>query len=370
MKKAELLIIFFLLVAYSFADELPNGNIDIDESIEINAINIYNGIGIYNRNIYITGTAEQEEHKTFFMSAFLEEAAVVGLDAVNYREEAGFILEFQVQGHTIEHEPHINYIILMSLVNNETGAEVLSFGWPFAGLEDMHEYTPFLFHMTTALIPQPPDDEIERVVYVLVHDTRWQNQRLYLRVSVDYPIIFYALQPTGLAGGQAAYVPGPPGAPPAHVQFLDHIIMPRPGLTVGVEWMFLNFMSIELNLHGNFGDPRTYRFFNIAAGTQLRGVLRTRNFMFQPYAALSVPLNVSPEFSEFPLFAIGGGAQIGTRGSSRGVVFLDLNFMISMGDVYRYNPFGATAPQPSRIHYRRFSVGFGIGYKLGFFERR
>jgi len=341
MIKAPLAIVLFFMAAYSFAIELPN------------------------RIIYMEGTAEQEAHKDFFMTMFMEEADAAGLTVTSIREDAGFIFGFQVQSYTSVHDPLINYLVLISLVENETGTEMVSFGWPFIELDDMYEHIHLLFSMGVALIPEHPIGEMEPGVAFVPPDTRWQHQRFYLRLSIDYPITFYELQSTGLRQG-AAYIPGPIVV---NTQHLDHIIMPRPGITVGLEWVFHNFVSAEVNFQGNLGDPATYEFFNMAIGAQLKGIIRTRNLMIQPYGAISVPLNISPEFHEFPPFAAGGGAQIGIRGGRTSSIFLDVNFMVSIGDVRRYNPFGASF-RPDFIHYRRFVVGFGIGYKFGFINRR
>ena len=341
MKKTPFAIVFFLMAAYSFSIELPD------------------------RSIYMEGTAEQEAHKDFFMVLFMKEAEAAGLTITSTREDAGFTFGFQVQSHISAYDPSIRYLVLLSLVENETDTEIVSFGWPFAELEDMYEHTHMLFSMAAAFIPAPPIAETEAEPAFAPLDTRWQNQRLYIRLSIDYPITFYEVQSTGLRRG-AAYVPGPIVI---NTQHLDHIIMPRPGITVGVEWALHNFMSVEVNFQGNLGDPATYRFFNMTLGAQLKGILRTRNFMIQPYGAISVPLNVSPEFHEFPPFAAGGGAQVGIRGGRTAAIFLDVNVMMSIGDARRYNPFG-TSFRPDFIHYRRFVVGLGIGYKFGFFERR
>lgn len=355
MKKTAILIIFYLAAAFSFAVELP------DRSLYL----------------YIEGNAEQEDHRTFFMTNFMLEAAAVGLYVAAYRDEAGLTFRFYVQSHYDEYDPSINYIILVSLIDNELDAEIVSFGWTFAEIEDMEEYTHSVFHTAAAIIPRIIGDEYEhevtRVVHEItyiteiivqepVHDDRWQRQRFYIRASIDYPIAFYLLQSTGLLGGQAAYGPDPDY--PLILQHLDNLVIPRPGITVGFEWLFLNSMSIELAFKGNFGDPRSLTFFNMGLGARLNYIFRTRDFMIQPYGAFFKPLTVSPEFYEVPPFAVGGGIQIGVRGGRNGVFFIDSNIMIPLGDVYRYNPYTVTAPYPRRIHYRRFTFGFGIGYKF------
>ena len=343
MKKPLLYIFFLLLTAVSFAANPPN------------------------RSIYIEGTAEHEDHKSFFMSGFEAEAYAMGLAVTMYREDARYTFKFYVHDHPDEEDPLANYIIAVYLFDNEMEVEVVSFRWSFADLEEMYEYISVVFHTAAALIPEEMAEEIFAVEPP--HDDRWQNQLLSIRVSVDYPIVFYQLQSTGLWRGRAYSHPAVPGSDPTYTQHLNHIVMPHPGLTVGVEWMFHRFASVELNFQGHIGDPAGYRFFNIAAGLQVKGILRTRYFMIQPYGAVSFPITISPEFSEFPRFAAGGGVQVGIRGLRSGeTIFLDANVMLSLGDVFRYNPY-RNEPNPRSIHYRRFVFGLGIGYRFGLLGR-
>ena len=342
MKKASFFAIFALLTAYSFAANPQS------------------------RSIFIEGTAEYMPHMAFFMEAFSAEASAMSINVSDTKEGAGFTFNFHVQRHSDERDPSISYMILISLIDNETDAELVSFGWAFARHQDMQEHIPFLFYTATALIPGLVVDEV--MMIAMPPDNRWQNMRLYLRTSIDYPIVFYSLQPTGLKGGQGAFGPDPDY--PEQLQHLDHIIMPRPGLTLGLELVVFNFLSLEFNFHGNLGDTRTYEFINFSAGGRLNLIFRTRNYMIQPYGIFLWHLNSSSEFYEFPQFSAGGGIQIATRGSRSGAFFIDVNFLISPGDVFIHNPYTGLTPYPRLIHYNRFVFGLGIGYKFGFFERR
>ena len=338
-------MVFFLLAAYSFA------------------------VDPYGRSLFIDGTAEQEAHKTFFLNNFMAEAVAMGLYLTDYREDAEFSFIFYVQRHYDENDPAVNYIVLIALYDNETDTEIVSFGWPFAEIEDMYDHNRHVFHIAAALIPGLIRDEPELeqvVIMVPIRDDRWQRHRFHIRASVDYPVTFYVLQPTGLGGG-GFYWPDPDYGP--MIQRLDNVILPRPGLTLGIEWLFHNRWSLELVFQGNFGDFGTLTFFNMGAGARLMHIFRTTNFMIQPYGAFLMPLTVSPEFIDFPLFAAGAGIQIGVRGLRDGVFFIDGNIMLSLGEVYRRNPY-TIAPTPEKIHYRRFVFGLGIGYKFPPFRQR
>ena len=232
MKQTWFFLFFLFAAVSSFATELPK------------------------RSLYIEGSAEQSAHRTFFMTNFRMEASALGFTVTDNKDEAAFTFKFHVQGHTSENDPSVKHIISISLIDNETGAEMVSFGWPFSQLEDMYEYNQHVFYIATVLIPGTGEDTT--VIAQAADDNKWKNKWLYIRASVDYPVTFYALQGTGLIGGQGSYVGTYES--PAYVQHIEHKILPQPGITVGAELQFLNFMSSELNLQFNMGDPKTYAF--------------------------------------------------------------------------------------------------------------
>ena len=316
----------------------------------------------HGRSIYIEGTAEETEHEAFFQTNFSMEAIALGVVVAEHRDEAEFTVSFDVRGQADEYEP---YVITLSLIENETDREMVSFAWSFARLEDMFRYNQFLLYMAVAPIPARQDEEA--LVQLVTRDDRWQRQRLYMRMSVDFSTVFYHVLPDGLIGRQGVFE-GPQDAP-SLVAPHEHSVFPQPGITVGFEWLFLNFMSLELNARGSMGDINDSRFLNLTADAQLKLVIRTRDFMVQPYGAFRTPVIISPEFHEFSRVALGGGIQISARGMGNGAWFVDLSFMRSIEDVLRYNPHALT-PNPSIIHYQHFTFGIGIGHKFGFFGPR
>jgi hypothetical protein len=324
---------------------------------------------LQNRSIFFEGTSTLTEHRSFFLTNFAMEAGALGYPIAATKDEAGYIFRFNVQRYTDEN-PDTQFIILVTLLLKEGEVELVSFGWPYAQLDDMYEYNQFVFFKAAVLIPGISEEDL---AVMQEPDTSWQNKWLYLRLSVDYPIVFYALQPDGLAAGGTAVYDGDISKPTRHVP-LDNIVLPSPGLTLGLEAQFLNFMSLELNFQATAGDPKTYSFFNFAAGAELKYIHKTDNFIISPYLAFTYPLNMSSEFSEFPLYAFGGGIQLGVRGSCSGAFFLNVNYMLSLTNAIRHNPYRKDngmdwAPFPEVINYKRFVFGLAIGYKHGFFDR-
>ena len=90
--------------------------------------------------------------------------------------------------------------------------------------------------------------------------------------------------------------------------------------------------------------------------------------MIEPYLAVSFPMETSSAVKQFPLLGTGGGFQFGVKGGNIGAFFLDINFIYFIGDVVIKKDYYPTN-DPNDVHYRRFTVGLGLGYKMGFFNR-
>jgi len=362
MKKLLFLTIILAFSAFSFAQEEDT---PAEESSS-------DGQAYPNEFLFIEGTAERNDHLEFFLQNFRIEAAGAGYTVIEKKEDAAYTFKFHISAHLIEDEKGVfhpapsydnQFIIRISLIDNANDWEILFFDFYFSNLDEMYEYNQALFQMATIYIP--PD----RKDIFLPPDTRWQNKWFYISAAVDYPISFYALLPTGLHAGQAAYNKDA-NDKITELQLLNHIILPQPGLSLGVELQFLNFLSLGLNFQLNFGDTKSAFFLNMAAGGQLKANIKTEDFLLQPYLAFAMPLAVSPLFNEFPQFSAGGGFQAGVRGGSSGSFFIDVNFMYSLGSAFMQNIYGNLAPYPSQIEYNHFVFGIGFGYKFGFLNRQ
>jgi len=261
MKKTLFFAFFFILTASVFAINFPS------------------------RNIYIEGSAEEQDQLDFFMANFQIEASAMGFNISENKDEAEYTFWFHVQSHSDEYDPLIKYLIIISLFDNETGTEMISFGWPFAELEEMYAHNQYLFHMATVHIPGISEEDWIELLQPRAADNRWKNKWIYLRASADYPVVFYILQPTGLIGGQGAYT-GTYDSP-ATVQHMDHKIMPQPGITLGAELQFLNIVSFEMNFQTHLGNPKTYKFVTWQWPHSLNTILNQEISYFSPMELLS-----------------------------------------------------------------------------------
>jgi hypothetical protein len=343
MRKITIFIVFIFFAVSSFAQNMST------------------------RSLFIEGITDREDHLEFFLTNFTMEARIAGYNVTRRKAEADFTFRFVITPNMVMIDDELRpvspedsqFALNISIVNNRNNSESVSFDFYFSELIEMYPFTQFLFHRATAAIPPfIGGDRIDRV---------WQNKWLYFRASLNYPIVFHELQPTGLIGGIAAYE----GLyeSPGELMLLRSEIQPQPGITLGLEFQFLNFMSIEANIQTTLGDTSTYAFFNWAAGCELKFPIKTQYFMLQPYIKYLYNINPSPIFSQFPSSSLGGGIQIAVRGGREGAFFIDFHYLHALGDVFMDNPYRNLAPNPASIHYNRFVLGLGLGYKYGSFDR-
>ena len=325
---------------------------------------------IHNKYIYIEGTADRADHLAFFMANFNIEAGAAGYIVTGSRSEASHTFKFDVKPNFYVYDIS-RYVIYMSLISNSDNFEILSYSFFFTELDEMYDYNQSLFQMASVYIPPLTEDDL---VIIQPLDNRWKNKWMYFRLSFDYPITFYLLQNTGLIGPSGLYK-GPYDAP-EYVTSLDHKVMAMPGLTAGLEFQFLNFLSLELNYQLSMGDTRDNSFINMAAGAELKFPFRFQNIMLTPYGTFLYPLSISPIFNDFPDFSFGAGIQLSARGGTQGAFFVDVKYMLSLGDTIMRNPYldfpaaQQLAPNPSGIYYNRSIIGIGVGYKFGFLDRQ
>jgi hypothetical protein len=241
----------------------------------------------------------------------------------------------------------------------------------------MYEYNQFVYFRAAVLIPALSEADFASFVR---QDDTWRNKWLYLRVSADYPIIFHAIQ-RGEGDDMLFYdeeknkfFAAYDGdiKDPNFIDPLEHIIWPIPGMTIGVEFQFLDFMSAETNLQISFGDTRNNFFVNLALGTELKFPIKLfKNYAIAPYATFVFPLRFSEWFPKElnPRFYLGGGVQLNINGGKLGAFFVDVKFTMPTSQIVMNNYTAPFSKKPDHLYYRRFSLGVSAGYKFGFFHR-
>jgi hypothetical protein len=247
-------------------------------------------------------------------------------------------------------------VLTVSLLDSKDGREILRFSWAFETLEEMYEWNLHLIYQAMANVPLTK--------LTGVPDTNhWRNKWIYVRASFDYPITFYANK---VPNGAIYKMNQTTGV--VEYDRLEHKVFPFPGATLGAEFQFLNFMSVEGDFQINFGDPLSTQLIP-SINIELKFPLKpSRHFMIEPYGAVTFPATTATETIQFPKLGFGGGIQFGVKGGSRGAFFVDVNYIHYLGDVVTLNT-DTDKPNPPRLTWNRFSVGLGIGYKIGFLNR-
>jgi hypothetical protein len=308
------------------------------------------------------------EQQMFFAENFKMELTGANYAVVENREDSDYIMSLAITqdvedsydddsgGGMVQ---QIINILTVSLQDSRDNREILQFSWAFGTLEEMYEWNLHLIYQAMANVPLTK--------LTGVPDTNhWRNKWIYVRASFDYPITFYAYpdppyiakDPSTVSGSSLDY------------SKLDHKIMPFPGMSLGLEFQFLNFMSVEGDFRLNFGDPVSTTLIP-SIDLELKFPLKpSRHFMIEPYGIVTFPTTTAAATGtvEFPRLGFGGGIQAGVKGGSRGAFFVDVNYVHYLGNVVTRNN-DTNKPYPSRTTWNRFSVGLGIGYKIGFFNR-
>jgi len=328
-------IIFFLLTgAFSFA-----GNPD-------------------KTTLCVQGTGAKEDQVTFFIEALTAEALASGYEitAQSDFKYADYGIKFEITPNTSVVEDR--FILTINLVRITDLSILASAIYSFSELEDMVPYMQYLFYKLTANIPGRGARE----------NTAWRNKWLYLRLSFDYPITVYELKGDGLIGGSGVYS-GTFEEPTPTPMPLDNRIKALPGGTLGLEFQFFDWLCFESNfsidMEEFFGDYR----YTVSAAAELKFPIKIKYFMIEPYGIFTYPFVKPDVFKEFPLFGFGGGFQVNVKGGPFGAFFVDVNYIYMPGSALMKNPY-TTHPNPELIHWRRFVIGLGAGYKLGLIDRK
>jgi hypothetical protein len=315
-------------------------------------------------HVYIAPVIASPDFAVYFMENFTIETIGAGYTVTQNAKDADYTIQLEVKPNMILYDDGTKeqappdekqYLLQVTLVENEEDSDIVAFTFAFTTTDEMYDFNLYLIYEAMANVP------MTKFGTDTVITDHWRNKWLYLRASFDYPITFYQLGETTVLMGNGPHNPVLP---------LDHKISPFPAVTIGVELQYFNWMSTELNFNLSFADPFGHSFIPAIQIEQKFLIKPGRNFMIEPYAAISFPVATAINSIQFPKMGIGGGAQIGVRGGDMGAFFIDVNYIHFLGNVVVKNPWVDNYPEPDRINYTRFVVGLGIGYKIGFFNRK
>ncbi|MCL1991564.1 MAG: hypothetical protein FWG66_01265 [Spirochaetes bacterium] len=311
--------------------------------------------------IFVAPVVAEPAQAAFLHEHFTMEVLGANYSVTDLRSQSDFVIALEVmenlllfEGGVIQRAPEgqPQYLLQLALIDNNLNFEMLSFSMPFTELEDIFEFSLTMVYQAMANVPVTRLGDF-------IDDDSWRNMWLYFRASFDFPVItVHSLQePLGVWSETGEFF-----AP------LNHNVRPVPGATLGVELHFLDWVSAEFAFSLRFGDPEGYSFIP-GVGVQLKFPLKPGTaFKISPYLMFNRTMNTATTSLAFPSSEIGLGIQLATRGHRQGAFFIDVNFLYALGNVVMPNN-NPTLIYPTEIIFSRYSIGIGIGYKVGFFER-
>ena len=316
--------------------------------------------------------AARPDHAIFIQEHFQVEVSAANYTLTPTLYNADFVIRLEVSQNMVlyddgvwdlppEDEPQ--FLLQLTLMNNETNTEMLSFQYPFSELFDIYLFS---LEMTYAAMANVP---ITRLGDLATDDDRWRNQWLYIAMSLNYPVITaYAIQPHPTMGYNTYIPPNESSA-----RTLGNEVIPNPGVSLGVEFHFLDWMSAELGFNIRFGDPMAQNQFIPSISIQLKFPLKPENakhIKISPFIMASASANTAntSDVITFPRYSVGGGAQFAVRAGQTSGFFVDVSYNHSLGTVVTRNPLGNDW-EPNRINYARWVVSIGFGFKMGFMDR-
>jgi len=295
-----------------------------------------------------------------FKEALIIEAKAAGYDITETPSMAKYAIRFSVEFDQAAQRSKFT----VSLVKVVDQYVIVSMEYMFADEEEMLLYSQLVFFMLMANLP---DNEVAGSAPL---DDGWRNKWLYLNPYFDYSIMLLALNPAGLHKGATF------NDPKTLFNHLDNKVVTMPGIGVGLELQFLDFMSIEPGaLISSEEAQKEHAMWNIAISGKLKFPLKfIGNAVLEPYGAFVYSMRfpqkdtVEP-FALYPQYAFGGGVQVALKAGKSGGIFFDVSY-IYYGDTGLKNPYGDYTPNPKIIHYEQAILGIGVGYKFGFIDRK
>ncbi|MDR0583699.1 MAG: hypothetical protein LBG57_05035 [Treponema sp.] len=306
----------------------------------------------------IGGTATEQ---SYFKENFEMETMAAGYVTTENPSEADYVLKLEVKPNMVMYDDGTEEqappdepqnILELRLLQAADDSEVVMFNFPFTEVEEMYEYNLYLLYQAMANVPLTK-------LTSQVDPDHWRNKWLYLRGSLDYNISNYQADVGDSNNWQSEDGEGKDALRPENARSTTPMI----GATLGLEYQFLNWMSVEGDLKFVFGDPEEPTLVP-TAGLDLKFPIKpSRHFMLEPYVGVDIPMFTGTTVKNVPTFvALGGGFQFGVKGGNMGAFFVDTEFMYTLGTV-------STQTSYRKADWERWVLGFGIGYKLGFFNR-
>jgi hypothetical protein len=301
-------------------------------------------------------TGGTEEQQAFFNENFKMELTGANYAVVGDQKAADYSMNLKITQEIEEGDgelaQEIINILSISLVDNKDGHEILQFSWAFQNLEEMYEWNLHLIYQAMANVPLTK--------LTVVPDTNhWRNKWLYIcgYGGLDLTFGFYD------SGNEVSF------------QNREYTFYPGPLFGLGLEFHFLDFLSVEFDISGApygidaahsvvvFGMPLLFKF----------PLKPSKHFMLEPYGGIQ--FNTSSAGSIVPpLVSWVGGFQYGIKAGERGAIIFDIRAVGDIGTTKLFPPAEAphysSNPNPKTYNgIDRFQLQILAGFKVGFYNR-
>jgi hypothetical protein len=299
-----------------------------------------------------------------FKLALTVEAKAAGYQITDNASSAKYNIKFTVEYDRIEEKSKF----IVSLIKVDDSSVIVSMEYFFADEEEMMLYAQLVFFL---LISNLPED-----VKGVAEDNTWRDKWLYLNVSFDYSIMFLGLNDSRLKGGIGMWNDNFPDT----IGPVDNKFSLMPGIGLGLEFQFLDFMSIEPRAELSLEEMvKGHVIYTALFSAALRFPLKfLKHVVIEPYGTVAYPIRFPADlevFSSYPQLIFGAGLQVAVKAGKSGALFFDVSYMfINLGDTKMWNQFAIWPNdlynQPKDIRFDHSILGFKIGYKFGFFNRK
>ena len=311
-----------------------------------------------NITLIIQGTG-QPAFVQGFKEALIIEAKAAGYDITDIPSMAKYNIKFSVEYD--DNAQRSKFVV--SLIKMADSSVIVSMEYLFADEEEMLLYSQLVFFMLMANLP---DNEVPSSAPI---DDSWRNKWVYISPYFDYSLMFLALKPDGLYEGVSAF-----NDSEDLFNVLDNKVTTMPGIGVGLELQFLNFMSIEPGILISREEVLlNYVMYNILLSAKVKFPIKLiGNVVFEPYGIVAYPMRFPEDlevFALYPKYVYGGGLQLGIKSGKNDALFFDIRY-IYYGVTGLKNPYGEYTPNPKVIYYDHSVLGLSVGYKFGFGDRK
>jgi len=283
----------------------------------------------------VTGTGSKSDENTFFYKQLLQEIISQDFNLANAQKGANFTMIGSLARYALIDG---QYVLHLELRDNKTGELKVDGDLLYETTEDARLKLPFL---VTSILYTIPADIVPDVVPPPAPPGDWRDRLLYLGLGAKWTPGFYSgitqsRVPAGFQGG------------------------------FSFEFHFANFMSLETGVEAQLDgvkaktNGKEQDYFGIIIGVPVLLKLCLKpgtNSMLEPY--VGAYLNVLQIGNLKPYFlSMETGLQYSFK-AGPGALFLDAAFAMDMG-----------RSTVQKVSYNRINIHAGLGYKLGFIQRK